>query len=546
MTLAALIVGLIGCGSGASSDDRASGSAEARRSVDVEITTDEARGVTAVIDHTGGTVQAVSGDGREYNLTIPPGALVAPVEITMTPVLSASGPFAERSIHAVQFAPDGLEFDLDATLTMTTSVPVDLQAFTWVAAGDDVRATPAFSDGTVLTQPIAHFSGAGWSEVGVLPVASEPGPQPLPAKPNYQAMHDDGLEWFNWAMGETAQQQLQGHDRESYDSAVGTFVLWYDHLIDGMLRFAEKDPRGAENALRNFTQWITRAQILDIDGHAKIADRIVKGKERARKALLNLLDDSSARCVDNRDLNQIARMNRVAAWKELMAPEEPGLQEPVIVDRIARCATFTVSLALNSKLSMGEAFQLTDRGVGTGTASMSKDFKIQGSGSAVVTGVGYDRGFEAFELLAQGLGALAGQDIANDVNQNDYVKCAADPGELGAQLTMSGVNVLKPKDVSGLELSLVPAVSKEIVLHCPGEFGDPAVGILSVDMVPMLFPELANDSGGTVPIRGFKGTLQKATASVSARANEEGMELTQRWDVTIEHAPQPAPARPTK
>lgn len=115
---------------------------------------------------TGGTLEATAADGTTFRLTVPAGALLSDLDITMTPLASAAGlPYGGGLVGAVQLAPDGLELIEPGRLVITppAGLALDRQSpFGWRSDDDDLHNTfqTDFSAGTV-TLPISHFSGAG-------------------------------------------------------------------------------------------------------------------------------------------------------------------------------------------------------------------------------------------------------------------------------------------------------------------------------------------------------------------------------------------------
>lgn len=81
------------------------------------IVTEPANAVTRTIGPDGGQLSSAAGDGTQYVLEIPTGALAAPVEIRMTPVSSLRDlPLAGGMAGAVQLEPSGLVFARSAVL----------------------------------------------------------------------------------------------------------------------------------------------------------------------------------------------------------------------------------------------------------------------------------------------------------------------------------------------------------------------------------------------------------------------------------------------
>ena len=119
---------------------------------------------TVTLGPGGGTIQTVAKNGVEYTLVVPPLALMAPVAITMTPLLSVSGlPLSGGFVAGADFAPSGLVFARPATLTIGTSGQAGpnqvLVGLSYKGRGSGLGLTPAEATPNALTFALSHFSG---------------------------------------------------------------------------------------------------------------------------------------------------------------------------------------------------------------------------------------------------------------------------------------------------------------------------------------------------------------------------------------------------
>lgn len=131
-----------------------------------EVVVETARAGSATIGVEGGTVTATSASGVAYRLVVPRGALIAPVELTMTPVGAVSNsPVSAGLSAAVRLAPAGLRFAVPARLeiAVTPAPGAGRQAVAFQSASDGsgLLLRTAGSAGSALTLSIAHFSVYG-------------------------------------------------------------------------------------------------------------------------------------------------------------------------------------------------------------------------------------------------------------------------------------------------------------------------------------------------------------------------------------------------
>jgi hypothetical protein len=100
----------------------------------------------------------------QYTLEVPPLALMSPVAITMTPLLSVSGlSLSGGFVAGADFAPSGLVFARPATLTISTSGQAGpnqrLVGLSYQGSGSGIALTAAAGTPNTLTFALNHFSG---------------------------------------------------------------------------------------------------------------------------------------------------------------------------------------------------------------------------------------------------------------------------------------------------------------------------------------------------------------------------------------------------
>jgi hypothetical protein len=122
-------------------------------------------GTTASVGRDGGTLTAGG-----LTLTIPAGALLEDVEVTMTPLSDlADSPLAGKLIGGARFEPAGLRFLKPARLTMAAPPgpsPADVLGFSGDSDGSDTHLVPRTIESGTVGVDLWHFSIAGAASGG--------------------------------------------------------------------------------------------------------------------------------------------------------------------------------------------------------------------------------------------------------------------------------------------------------------------------------------------------------------------------------------------
>jgi len=131
-------------------------------------TLEPGQAASALIAPAGGTLTATGTSGATYTLTVPPGALATATTLTLTPIASLANLPLSGLVAAVRAEPEGLEFLVPVTLTIT--VPGGLPAqglvgFTARGDGAQFQLIPVQATGNTVSFSVMHFSvfGAGLS-----------------------------------------------------------------------------------------------------------------------------------------------------------------------------------------------------------------------------------------------------------------------------------------------------------------------------------------------------------------------------------------------
>ncbi len=128
----------------------------------VGISSDPERATGARMPVSGGTITAVGADGSAYSLTVPDGALLSPVQITLIPVVAVSNlDLSGGFVAGVELVPGGLQLMQPAILTITPAAPYPLEdELSYAVHGEEQEALlyPLVVSAAEPTFAISHFS----------------------------------------------------------------------------------------------------------------------------------------------------------------------------------------------------------------------------------------------------------------------------------------------------------------------------------------------------------------------------------------------------
>ena len=293
---------------------------------------DPARSDTSQVSpEAGGFLFTTAADGTSYSLSIPPGALASPLEITMTPVVGIQGLPGAGFAGGVQMGPDGLALLSPATLTIqpAAGVPERASLFGWFGTGNDFHLEP-HQAGTPLELSITHFSGAGASSTPPATGGS------VPSDPGAQAKH---------AVANTLDDLYEGRiSKEEADRRNAEAIrTWYYGEIRPTLDIAlNEDDYFTERAVIDYLSWLTliqagfAADLLD----SEAAD----AKRRVDQAVDQAWQRTKRRCRDS-DIGQVARLSRLIRfyWGGIAHTDDT----PDLLAELQKCLRFELRVTFN-------------------------------------------------------------------------------------------------------------------------------------------------------------------------------------------------------
>ena len=144
--------------------------------INLQLQTESENTVSVVIWPDDGGVLSVTDDaGNVFTLEITAGSLLAPIEISMTPIASVDGLPEGEGVFGVLLQPDGLIFSQNAELAINVAEYEDLSdafAFATLEGGDDFHLNNFVLQDGNFTIPIDHFSAKAVAAVGRSAIAA--------------------------------------------------------------------------------------------------------------------------------------------------------------------------------------------------------------------------------------------------------------------------------------------------------------------------------------------------------------------------------------
>ncbi|MBI3923936.1 MAG: hypothetical protein HY319_00165, partial [Armatimonadetes bacterium] len=376
------------------------------------LTFEPAAAATARLGPAGGGLEATGSDGTRYTLTIPPGALLEEVDITLTPVAVAGLPVSGRTLGAVHFAPEGLRLLTPATLTVRPVLPVDARRFVAVGfhgEGTQLFVAPARTDAQELVISVLHFSGAA---------AAEATPQETQALGNLP--QSSASQAAQNQIGVTLAQSVQ--DTGSFsEEAIGHCeqVLrdYFEASVIGPLQQAASD-QALEAALGEFAFWkglVSHTEFLAGSARQLNEAEERRGAEAARaglQAAVRRVNDRIEQTGDWRVADEMLRWNGYAQAFGLDTPAD-GLDLVTIVRDLAvqidlGPITFPSSLDNTDSARLEATAGLKIRNRATSYADpVAISISLQGSDPAAGAGDTDSQGQFALEPIRLSAGSTA-------------------------------------------------------------------------------------------------------------------------------------------
>jgi len=277
--------------------------------------------VATTLGRDGGNISATGADGTLYTLTLPEGALAFETEIAITPVAAIADLPVGTLAGAAQFEPEGLPLFGVATLTIEppggVAVPDGqvLAGFDYTHAGDDFGLGLVSEDGSSISVPVLHFSGAGsfFADPNDFDLSEQAAPDGDPFIADIFA-----------GVGEPDPDVR-------LDLALATFEDWYVAVVRPRLQAAVASDPALVRGAAEFAKWLSglvtegAADILGIDAVALMGgleEELTEAEGLLAAALRDGIDRANASCLAEETLvgaEDALRWMHVA--RALLSPE---------------------------------------------------------------------------------------------------------------------------------------------------------------------------------------------------------------------------------
>lgn len=322
---------------------------------------------SAVLGPDGGQLETQASDGTAYRLNLPPGALLSPVEISMTPVQGTSDNLPGQPLGMVRLSPDGLRLTTPATLTITPAIIADEMAvagFSARSSGQDFALQMTGSNESSFLVSVTHFSTLGAWQVPVsqLGLAMDLISKQVPMDAIDRHAHRIGRE-----------QLGKPGDEDAARAFFKEWIDWWEAQIKGELEAAVDDPGLLDQAIYSYLTWegtVRRAaEVLEVDVYSMAMQVNGSGQDMEFQTLRAAVEDINSvarplmaeglnngivyahqQCVNQQDPDWISIILRWANVGRRLALGPDGFDQAKADDLARRCATFDVTFQSTATL----------------------------------------------------------------------------------------------------------------------------------------------------------------------------------------------------
>lgn len=287
----------------------------------------------------GGSLQTVDKDGVIYQLDLPPGALITPAIITLTPLESVGDfPLSGGLNRAVEILPQGQDLVLPAVLTITPTENINTAEaipFGYTGDGGSFFLIPALDLGVSFQTQLTHFSVYGYGSGTEADLESLSTRQAAKRTDNFSqdaaiALRDSFSD----------EGELEPDEAAMNDITALLITWWLDDVRPALIGSINSGSIEIfTGAVNQYLTWQKQVQImedfLNIGPEEGYFDKEQKdGWELIETAFENIRIATISACVDDHDLralNVLFRLERIADILGL-----PSLSVSEVFDRCLR------------------------------------------------------------------------------------------------------------------------------------------------------------------------------------------------------------------
>jgi hypothetical protein len=286
--------------------------------LNVAVTTETARAVSAIVPIAGGMLETTGADGTRYQLTVPPTALLVDTQITMTPLASitdsASG--ADRAWPAplgVDLQPDGLRLYDWATLDV---IPADgnggvnAMAFGYEGDGHDLHPRPVQTDPTKIELKLLHFSGEAVYAGDDISIPVDP-TQSQPV--DWEAQIEQAVAQLN---SDERARELSGQQPDpDYSTRFQQLLdVYWDKIVEPLLGPIATSCEFARANLHTPLGWGRQAELNGLGSDPRVGQIM----DTLTQAIQNCWDEIKSHCLDPSSAEQRQIALQIARQAQLL------------------------------------------------------------------------------------------------------------------------------------------------------------------------------------------------------------------------------------
>ena len=509
------------------------------RPLEARLTLDPGRAVTARVAPEGGTVAAEADDGTRFTLTVPAGALIAPVRITLTPLTEAEGlPLSGGAVAGVQLEPEGLLLFHAATLTVEGPATAGTaagrpRAVAWNAAGRNVHRMPwSGADGRRALR-IVHFSGYAVGSETDEDAAAERDRMP------------EGWEAQTYAravelVDRIVERQLSDPPAGAADEDAAALDRllrdWWNGAVDPELRELAEHPERLDAFLDDYLPWTATAEAWELGG--TLADRREAAEQPLGDALEHALERALDGCGDPEDGASWAgaAARRAGTAEGLGQRRESGVLGREGDEQLADCLTFeletTLTIVVPEQDGVGFRSELSMTGVRLSPAASGGE----APGLPPIEGEGELR-YDSFRATLGGGGCRAADVRTTNGRAQGRLELDVQPrtidsspdvaAESGTPLPIPYAVISEPCRAPGESYGVrCPGLRRTV----PGMAGGTAVAIKEMSSRPVNGDQPGTTRGTIVSSRGLR-------SSTRFLANLQGIRIEADVVHVVRHAP---------